>query len=104
VLEDFFCCDNNLSNLEGAPRKVGSDFDCESNDLTSFKGMPEKIGGIFLYKGNPISEIIAKSEEFRKLDTKDKKRTLYFLLSAKDNPTTKDVDTISRYLIRLDMV
>ena len=38
----------NITSLEGSPKKVGEDFYCGScNKLTSLEGAPEEVGGIF---------------------------------------------------------
>ena len=41
----FDCSHNQLTSLEGAPRKVGRHFYCYENELTSLEGQPESIGG-----------------------------------------------------------
>ena len=38
----FYCSFNNLTTLEGAPKEVGWDFNCSDNNLTSLKGAPRK--------------------------------------------------------------
>ena len=45
----FECCNcNNLTSLEGAPKKVGVAFYCVNcNNLTSLEGAPEKVGDNF---------------------------------------------------------
>ena len=44
----FYCSWNKLTDLVGAPEEVGLDFDCSTNPLTSTKGKPERIGGYFM--------------------------------------------------------
>ena len=44
VLGAFICTDNRLTNLKGAPKTVGSGFYCAKNDLTSLEGVPYAIG------------------------------------------------------------
>ena len=44
VKGDFWCCSNNLTNLEGAPQTVRGSFYCYENNLTSLKGIPKIIG------------------------------------------------------------
>ena len=44
VTGDFWCCSNNLTNLEGAPQIVRGSFYCYENNLTSLKGIPKIIG------------------------------------------------------------
>ena len=53
---NFYCQGNQLTSLEGAPQRVGGDFDCEDNQLTSLEGAPEMIGGDLFCSGNAISE------------------------------------------------
>ena len=43
----FDCTDNNLTTLEGAPKKVGGDFKCNDNELISLEGAPNEVGGYF---------------------------------------------------------
>jgi len=43
----FFCHNNSLASLEGAPKEVGGDFSCHSNSLTSLEGAPMEVGGNF---------------------------------------------------------
>jgi len=40
---DFYCEQNQLTSLKGAPLKVGGDFDCSDNDLTSLDGAPQDV-------------------------------------------------------------
>src|SRR6185295_2835682 len=37
----FWCQNNPLASLEGAPQSVGGDFYCPNNHLTSLKGAPQ---------------------------------------------------------------
>jgi len=57
VTGDFFCNDNNLTSLKGAPEKVGGYFDCSSNNLTSLKGAPNKVGGGFYCSENNLTSL-----------------------------------------------
>lgn len=50
----FFCEDNKLTSLDGAPEKVGGYFDCNHNNLTSLKGAPKEVGGDFTCWGNKV--------------------------------------------------
>ena len=45
---DFLCWDNQLTDLEEAPEEVGGNFDCSWNQLTSYKGKPKLIGGDYI--------------------------------------------------------
>lgn len=50
----FFCDDNKLTSLEGAPEKVGGYFSCADNKLTSLKGAPKVVGGDFYCFDNAV--------------------------------------------------
>ncbi len=43
----FYCYNNKLISLKGAPEKVGGDFSCTYNNLTSLKGAPKEVGRDF---------------------------------------------------------
>ena len=43
----FYCFENKLTSLEGAPQRVGEYFNCSSNELESLKGCPKYVGGGF---------------------------------------------------------
>ena len=58
---DFYCRNNQLTTLEGAPREVGGSFSCVDNRLTSLVGAPEKVGLGFYCKNNPVPERTLKS-------------------------------------------
>ena len=47
VSGNFYCGNNSLTSLEGAPESVGGDFSCHSNSFTSLEGAPESVGGSF---------------------------------------------------------
>jgi hypothetical protein len=49
---DFNCSHNYLTNLKGAPKTVIGDFNCEHNNITSLEGAPEFVGGNFYCKDN----------------------------------------------------
>ena len=57
----FYCDNNQLTTLEGAPREVGGYFSCDNNQLTTLEGAPQKVGGSFYCKDNPVSEKTLKS-------------------------------------------
>ena len=52
----FYCGSNQLTSLVGAPQTVSGDFFCEGNQLTSLIGAPKTVGGSFYCSSNPISE------------------------------------------------
>ena len=61
VGEGFYCGYNQLTTLEGAPREVRLVFLCYKNQLTTLEGAPQKVGGDFNCHSNPVSEGTLKS-------------------------------------------
>ena len=55
VGRDFYCWDNRLTSLVGSPKFVGGSFDCSYNQLTDLEGAPEKVGGDFDCKKNQLT-------------------------------------------------
>ena len=53
----FFCYNNQLTSLEGAPQQVGSDFDCHNNQLTSLEGAPQEVGASFDCSDNSLTSL-----------------------------------------------
>jgi hypothetical protein len=53
----FFCDDNQLTNLKGAPSSVGGIFSCDKNKLTSLEGAPQNIGGSFFCNHNQLTSL-----------------------------------------------
>jgi hypothetical protein len=51
---DFYCDNNLLTTLAGAPKSVGGDFYCSHNLLTSLEGAPETVGENFYCYNNPV--------------------------------------------------
>ena len=47
VKGNFFCNNNYITTLKGAPKKVGGDFECSYSELTTLKGAPKEVGGDF---------------------------------------------------------
>jgi hypothetical protein len=54
---DFYCSDNKLTSLEGAPSSVGGYFVCSRNKLTSLKGGPTSVGGYFNCYNNKLTSL-----------------------------------------------
>jgi len=54
---NLWCYGNNLTSLAGAPQKVGSEFDCSGNNLTSLVGAPQEVGGAFWCKNNKLTSL-----------------------------------------------
>ena len=44
---NFYCYNNQLTSLEGAPREVKGNFHCHWNQLTSLEGAPREVKGNF---------------------------------------------------------
>ena len=53
----FDCSFNNLTNLVGAPNKVGGNFYCYRNKLTSLTGAPKEVGGNFYCFKNKLTSL-----------------------------------------------
>jgi len=51
---DFWCFENKLTSLKGAPNEVGRDFYCSYNNLTSLEDAPEIVGRVFDCSHNKI--------------------------------------------------
>ncbi len=54
---DFYCDDNQLTSLEGAPQKVGLYFSCQDNQLTTLEGAPQEVGGNFYCDNNQLTTL-----------------------------------------------
>ena len=59
---DFYCEDNQLTSLVGAPKSVGGDFSCRNNKLTSLVGAPKSVGGYFYCFGNQLTSLVGAPE------------------------------------------
>jgi hypothetical protein len=55
VTESFYCNNNDLTSLEGAPQQVGGGFYCNNNDLTSLGGAPQQVEGSFDCANNQLT-------------------------------------------------
>ncbi len=75
VSGQFFCGNNRLTTLEGAPDSVGGHFGCGMNQLTSLVGVHKilrRIGGTLFISGNEIASGgigLILVEELSKIDT-----------------------------------
>ncbi len=47
IISGFYCDNNKLTSLEGAPKSVGGSFSCSHNNLISLEGAPEEIDEYF---------------------------------------------------------
>ena len=54
---NFYCHENKLIDLEGAPEKVGGDFYCTWNKLTTLEGCPKEVGGSFYCSWNQLTSL-----------------------------------------------
>ena len=54
---NFYCYDNRLTSLEGAPINVGGVFDCGYNELTSLDGAPNSVGSVFRCDYNKLASL-----------------------------------------------
>ena len=57
VSEGFYCCGNQLTSLEGAPKSVGGGFGCYDNQLISLKGAPKNVSGGFYCDHNQLTSL-----------------------------------------------
>ena len=53
----FNCASNELTSLEGAPSRVDGNFDCAYNKLTSLEGAPSHVGGDFYCHNNKLTSL-----------------------------------------------
>lgn len=54
---DFDISDNELTSLEGGPKKVQGSFMCHNNEIFSLKGAPKEVGGSFIVLKNNITSL-----------------------------------------------
>lgn len=57
VGKSFYCHNNSLTSLKGAPKECGYSFTCSNNQITSLEGIHKlisKINGRFYCSNNPI--------------------------------------------------
>jgi hypothetical protein len=54
----FYCNANQLTSLEGAPQTVGGDFYCSNNQLTSLEGAPQTVDGFFYCNDNQLTSLV----------------------------------------------
>jgi hypothetical protein len=80
VQGNFYCNDNRLTSLKGAPREVTGDFWCHFNSLTSLEGAPKKVGDSFWCHNNDLTTLAHAPQEvggyFYCNNMKDTLRTL----------------------------
>ena len=54
---NFYCSNNKLTSLEGAPSVVNNDFYCSNNNLTSLEGAPSVVKGNFYCYSNNLTSL-----------------------------------------------
>jgi len=59
----FFCYNNHLTTLDGAPKEVGGSFICYNNQLTTLNGAPKKVGGTFVCDNNQLTSLEGAPKE-----------------------------------------
>jgi hypothetical protein len=59
----FSCDDNQLTNLEGAPKEVDGSFSCRNNQLTSLEGAPQEVDGYFSCRNNKLTTLKGGPQE-----------------------------------------
>ena len=57
VAGDFYCSNNLLTSLQYAPREVGSNFWCDHNQLTSLQYAPREVGRSFDCSYNKLTSL-----------------------------------------------
>ena len=62
IWKGFYCENNSLTSLVGAPQKVGDNFFCSSNHLTTLEGAPETVYGNFYCDRNRLSSLEGSPE------------------------------------------
>ena len=63
VTGGFYCFDNKLTSLEGAPQEVGGGFNCRNNKLTSLEGAPQVVDGGFNCYSNKLTSLKGAPQE-----------------------------------------
>ena len=54
---NFYCEDNQVVSLQGAPTRVGGNFWCGINQLVSLQGAPTQVGGNFYCNYNKLTSL-----------------------------------------------
>jgi hypothetical protein len=66
---DFFCDNNQLTSLEGAPAVVGRGFYCSYNQLTSLKHAPAYVGDGVWCRDNELTSLEGAPPSFKRLSS-----------------------------------
>ena len=65
VVGSFYCWNNQLTTLVGAPQEVGSDFYCSNNQLSSLEGAPLEVGVSFYCNNNRLTSLEGAPQKVR---------------------------------------
>ena len=57
VSGNFYCYENQLTTLEGAPQTVNGGFYCDGNQLTTLEGAPQTVKWGFYCRGNQLTTL-----------------------------------------------
>ena len=71
----FYCEDNQLTSLAGAPQSVGVDFDCRNNQLTSLAGAPQSVGGDVDCENNQLTSLAGAPQSVEYFDCRNNQLT-----------------------------
>ena len=104
---DFYCYNNRLTTLEGAPERVGGDFSCRNNQLTTLEGAPERVGRNFSCRNNQLTTLEGAPEHVGRdfYCSKNQLTTLegapehvegYFVCNANPVPANELKQTVQR--------
>ena len=63
TVHSFSCSDNELTTLEGAPQSVGGGFYCHNNSLTSLEGAPQEVGHDFDCHNNNLTSLVGAPQK-----------------------------------------
>ena len=61
----FLCYNNQLTDLTDAPQNIGGDFWCQKNQLTSLMGAPQSIRGSFWCQNNQLPDLYGGPHTFK---------------------------------------
>jgi hypothetical protein len=62
IKKSFYCNNNLLTSLEGAPQTVNGSFYCGNNRLTSLKEAPQTVGGDFYCHDNQLTSLVGATQ------------------------------------------
>ena len=61
----FYCGQNKLTSLKGAPKEVNGNFNCSNNNLTTLENAPEKVSGGFYCNNNHLITLKGAPEKVK---------------------------------------